>query len=212
MAKKNLIRLEYVKGASAKQYTIWLEPSGNKFNVVTQWGRISDDTPEQKNKNAKPLDQANAEVMYAQVVSEKMKKGYQVAKGQLPSFIKTSAKPKKSAGKGAQKSPKKVAKKVPKKAAKKAPKKAAKKAAKPKADGPGVYKVQYEAEALFYDDESKNVLYRGDMTYTAESAEQAEEMLLQRWDNDDWEFFADTSNLSGADETKLDILSIKKIS
>lgn len=76
MAKKHFVRLEYVDGTSAKQYTVFLEPNGKKFDVVTQWGRISDDTPEQKNKNAKPLDREEAEALFAKVVAEKTKKGY----------------------------------------------------------------------------------------------------------------------------------------
>ena len=88
MAKKHHVRLEFVEGTSAKQYTLWLEQEGKKFNLVTQWGKISDDTPEQKVKNAKPLDQAEAEALYAKVVGEKMKKGYKPVKGELPAFAK----------------------------------------------------------------------------------------------------------------------------
>lgn len=191
MAKKHLIRLEYKKGSSAKQYTLWLAPNGKKFDVVTQWGKISDTTPEQKNKNTKPLDKAEAEMLYAKVVSEKIKKGYLHVKGSLPDFIKgaLSSKPKKAI--------KKSAKREVKKSSGKAPGKSAKKLARPSKAGSEnslEFIVKYQITICF-----KEYQESGEQSYTAESKEEAEEMLQNDWDNNDFDFFGNTELLFGPD-------------
>ena len=191
MAKKHLICLEFKNGVSAKQYTLWIEPNGKKFDVVTQWGKISDTTPEQKTKNAKPLDKAEAELLYAKVISEKAKKGYAPVKGSLPDFIKGALFTE----------PKKVIKKSAKKEAKgssgKPPGKSARKVARtPKAgsDNSVEFIVKYHVTICFKEHQES-----GEQSYMAESKEEAEEMIQNDWDNNDFDFFGNTELLFGPD-------------
>lgn len=85
MARKiKLTRLEFVRGKSAKQYSVWLSPKGKAFEVWAAWGRISDKTPTNACKSKKPLDRPAAEALAARLLEAKRRKGYAEVGGRTP--------------------------------------------------------------------------------------------------------------------------------
>ena len=74
--RRQITRLELVRGSSAKQYTVWLMPKARGFEVWAAWGRIADKTPSTARKTQKALPRAEAELVAQKLLDAKRRKGY----------------------------------------------------------------------------------------------------------------------------------------
>ena len=87
------VRLEFVRGTSAKQYTVWIERSGEKFEVWASWGRIDDKTPTTALKSKRLLVRADAEALAATLLDTKRRNGYADIGKAKPKTVSETKKP-----------------------------------------------------------------------------------------------------------------------
>lgn len=80
MTPNTPVTLRFVEGASDKQYSVAIQPSGDDFIVVAAWGRTGS-SMQTAVKTATPVDLESAEKIANKLLDEKRRKGYTDAEG-----------------------------------------------------------------------------------------------------------------------------------
>lgn len=83
----NCVSLFNREGGADKQYTLWIEPSGDGFLIQTQWGPRGG-WVQSACKTPAPVPMAKAQAVYDKLIKEKKAKGY-VAGEDAPAFSQT---------------------------------------------------------------------------------------------------------------------------